>query len=107
MLKSKNEKTRLIVDANAWISSLLSPGFRARLEVVFDSKYRLMVSGQLFRELGRTIHKPYLARHINQADYETLVSRLRFYAELVDVRSTVGICRDTKEAFSPRPGKRR
>jgi putative PIN family toxin of toxin-antitoxin system len=90
---------RLVVDANAWISSLLSPGFRVRLEVVFGPKYHLMVSEQLFRELGRAIHKPYLARKINLADHEKLVSLLKTDAELVDVHSTVEVCRDPKDNF--------
>ena len=55
MQKSKNGKIRLVVDVNAWISSLLSPRFQVRLEVVFGVKYQLIVSEQLYRELDRTI----------------------------------------------------
>ena len=99
MQKNKNEKLRLIVDANAWVSSLLSPRFHDRLEAVFDSRYRLIISEQLFHELDRTIRKPYLARRINRKDYERLVARLRYSAEFVDIHSVVEICRDPKDNF--------
>ena len=99
MLKNKNEKMRLVIDANAWISSMLSPRFQVRLEVVFGLDYQLLVSEQLFRELSRTIQKPYLAKKIRQTVYMELVSRLRSVAELVDVHSTVESCRDPKDNF--------
>jgi len=88
-----------VVDTNCWISSLLKPGFRVRLNIVFDSQYRLMVSEQLLRELGRAMRKPYLAKNISQADYELLVSQLRADAEIVDVHSIVEACRDPKDNF--------
>ena len=99
MQKSKNGKIRLVVDVNAWISSLLSPRFQVRLEVVFGVKYQLIVSEQLYRELDRTIRKPHLARQIESEDYTSLVFRLRSVAELVDVHSVVEVCRDPKDNF--------
>jgi putative PIN family toxin of toxin-antitoxin system len=99
MQKNKNKKKRLVVDANIWISTLLSPKFHARVEIVFGSEYNLLVSGQLFRDLERTMRKPYLVTHINRQGYDELVSLLRTDAELVDVRSIVEICRDSKDNF--------
>jgi putative PIN family toxin of toxin-antitoxin system len=99
MPKNKNEKIRVVVDANGWISSLLSPGFRVRLEIVFGMEYQLIVSEQLFRELDRAIRKPSLERQINHADHEKLLFLLRTDAELVDVHSVVEICRDPKDNF--------
>jgi putative PIN family toxin of toxin-antitoxin system len=95
----KNKKIRLAVDANVWISTLLSPRFQLRIEVVFGEKYRLMVSEELFDDLERAINKPHLARRINRTDYDELVSKLRSVAELVDVHSVVEICRDPKDNF--------
>ena len=90
---------RIIVDANCWISSLLTPSFRARLEIVFGAKYRLLCSEKLFHELEKAINKPYLAKKVVRAEYDKLVSRLRTDAELVDVQSAVDICRDPKDNF--------
>jgi putative PIN family toxin of toxin-antitoxin system len=78
---------------------LLSQTFRERLEIVFGRKYRLLCSEQLFRELGGYIYKPYLADNITRTDYEKLVARLRSHAEIVDVHSTVDVCRDPKDNF--------
>ena len=99
MQKNKDKKTRLVVDANCWVSSLLKPRFRVRLNIVFGAVYHLMVSEELFRDLASAIRKPYLAKQISQADYESLVLQLRSDAELVDVHSTVEICRDPKDSF--------
>ena len=93
MQKNKNKKTRLVIDANAWISSLLKPRFRVRLYIVFGTTYHLMVSEELFRDLANAMRKPYLAKNIKQAEYEYLVSQLRTDAELVEVHSVIEACR--------------
>ena len=99
MQKSKNKKMRLVVDANTWISSLITPGFRTRLAVVFDEAYHLLACERLFRELVRTVRRPKFADTINPTFYEQFVARLRTLAELVDVRSVVDVCRDPKDNF--------
>jgi len=90
---------RLVVDANAWVSSLLSPRFYERLKIVFDVRYRLIVSEELFEDLASGISKPHLVKRIIREDYESIVSLLRRSAELVDVRSVVDACRDPKDNF--------
>jgi putative PIN family toxin of toxin-antitoxin system len=97
--KQKNKKIRLVVDVNTWISALLTLKFRVRVEVVFGSEYCLLVSRELFSELNDTIRKPRLAKRINQKNYEELVAKLWSYAELVDVQSVVGICRDPEDDY--------
>ena len=99
MQRNRNKKTRLVVDANAWISSLLKPRFRDRLYIVFGAAYHLMVSEELFRDLASAMRKPYLVTRISPADYESLVFMLRADAELVEVRSVVNACRDPKDNF--------
>jgi putative PIN family toxin of toxin-antitoxin system len=94
-----NKKLRIIVDANGWISSLLSLPFRKRLEAVYDAGYCLLFSEQLFQELDSARRKPYPAKRIDRAEYEELISLLRTDAELVDVHSIVEVCRDPKDNF--------
>jgi len=88
-----------VVDVNIWISSLMKLPFRDRTEVFFDSKNLLLVSEELFGELDDAIRKPYPEKRIVRADYENLVSKLRTVAELIDVHSTVDICRDPNDNF--------
>ena len=95
----KNKKLRIVVDANCWISSLLSQTFKSQLEIVYDKECRLLFSEQLFWEVGGAIRKPYLVKHIIRTDYEKLISLLRTDAELVDVHSVVKVCRDPKDNF--------
>ena len=77
----------------------MSPGFRTRLEVVFNSEYHLLTSAELFRDMARGIQKPKVAERITRLDYEKLVSKLHLYTELVVVRSVVDACRDPKDNF--------
>jgi len=70
--EEQEQKKRLVVDANVRISSLLTPRFRARLDVVFSPVYHLIVCEELFDDLARAMRKPYLAQNIEQADYEIL-----------------------------------
>jgi len=88
-----------VVDTNCWVSSLLKPRFHDRLKIVFDAGYHLLVSEELFSDLASAMRKPYLAEHIKQVEYESLVSLLRADAELVDVHSIVVACRDPKDNF--------
>jgi predicted nucleic acid-binding protein len=53
---------RLVIDANIWISSLLKPTFRDRIEIFFDSENIVLVSKELFDDLEDAIQKPYLAK---------------------------------------------
>ena len=99
MQKNKHKKMRLVVDANAWISSLMSLRFRFRLAIVFDPAYLLLTSEELFSDLKRGIQKPKVTKKITPADYEKLVSRLRSAALFVNVRSVVNVCRDPEDNF--------
>ena len=99
MQKNKDKRIRLVVDANAWVSSLLSSRFRERLDIVFDSRCRLLVSEALFEDLANAMRKPYLVKKIDPAHYSKLVSQLLSDAELVDVCSVVEACRDPKDNF--------
>ena len=94
-----NEKIRLVIDANIWISSLLSLPFRERTEMFFDLEYLLLFSEELFEELEDAIHKPYPAKRIVRAEYDRLVFRLRTDAKLVNVHSEVNVCRDPKDNY--------
>ena len=98
-MKKNNAKKRIVVDSNIWISSLLKPSFQSRVEIVFGAEYCLLCSEISFRELDKTVRKPNLAKLINRANYEKLVSLLRKNAELVDVHSDVEMCRDPKDNF--------
>ncbi|MDR0326999.1 MAG: putative toxin-antitoxin system toxin component, PIN family [Planctomycetaceae bacterium] len=95
----ENKKTRIVVDVNIWISTLLTPNFRARTKVFFKSEYLLVVSKGVFDELDEATHKPHIEKRIIRGDYEELVFNLQSVAELIDVHSTVDICRDPKDNF--------
>jgi putative PIN family toxin of toxin-antitoxin system len=95
----KNNRIRLVIDVNNWISALLSLKFRTRINSLFASEFRLVVSEELLGELANTVRKPHLEKQIIRTNYDSLVSLLRTDAEHVAVHSTVEICRDPKDNF--------
>ena len=95
----KSKKLRIVVDANCWISSLLSLDFRNRIHTFFGSEYQLIVSEKLIGELENAIRKPYLEKRIDRIGYVELASKLRDVAELIDVHSIVEVCRDPKDNY--------
>ena len=95
----KNNKIRIAVDVNIWISALLKVDFRARIDTVFDPEYHLIVSKELFVELESTVRKPHIQKRIDQTNYKELVSLLKTDAEHVDVHSEVNVCRDPKDNY--------
>jgi putative PIN family toxin of toxin-antitoxin system len=58
-----------------------------------------VISEELLHELDEAVRKPYPAKRILRTEYNQLVLRLHTIAELVDVHSTVEICRDPKDNF--------
>jgi putative PIN family toxin of toxin-antitoxin system len=100
----RNNRKRLVVDVNIWISRLLKPKFHARTihartRVFFEPENLVLVSEKLFNELNDAVSKPHLEKEIDRADYEKLVALLRTVAELVHVHFVVEICRDPKDNY--------
>ena len=75
---------------------VVSEGLQSRAQPTGFSRWYLS-SEHLFCELDQTARKPRLAKQIDRAKYELLVSRLQSVAELVDAQSVVDVCRDPKD----------
>ena len=79
---------RALLDANLYISYLLSPAdaspVTAVVETAFTGAYTLLLTGGVIAELcGKTTAKPYLAAHITREQTERLVGFLGAVAETI------------------------
>jgi putative PIN family toxin of toxin-antitoxin system len=101
---------RLLFDTNIYISYLLPSTqkgvINAILEGAFEGRFTLLVAQEIIDEFSRKIStKEYLARRIEQADAEELISLLRRIAEVIPtitpgiMQAIPNITRDAKDDY--------
>lgn len=95
----QNKILRIILDTNLWISFLISKDFSKLDEIIFSKKYILVFSKELLNEFLEVAKRPKLRRFFSIADIESILETIEEYAEFVDVKSEVSICRDSKDNF--------
>lgn len=95
----KNNKVRLIIDTNLWISFLLSKDF-SKLDVLFDnSKIVLLFSEELLDEFTEVARRPKFQKYFRPDILEDMLNAINEYAEFISVISTIALCRDEKDNF--------
>jgi len=97
----RNEKNvKIVVDTNLWISFLMSlPTERRLRRLLLSDKIDILFSRELFDELAITARRRKFRKYFDTEQVETLLQMLVEVVEIVDVRSVVEICRDTKDNF--------
>lgn len=96
-MQSKSEK--VIIDTNLWISFLISKNYTQLDKIIFSGKCVLIFSDELLKEFLSVIKRPKFRRFFSLEDTENLIETIQEYAEFVDVKSKVTICRDEKDNF--------
>ncbi len=94
-----NEKIRLIIDTNLWISILLSNRFQKLDTILFSTTTIVLFSKELFDEFIEVAQRPKFKQYISSEDLLFLAESIQAKAEFVDVRSVVKACRDIKDDF--------
>jgi len=97
---------RVILDANIFISYLLTPtsasAISAIVESAFTKRFVPLVTGRILDELTRrVVTKPYLAQRIDMADVASLTQSLLEVAEIIpDIQEEVpAVSRDRKDDY--------
>jgi putative PIN family toxin of toxin-antitoxin system len=67
--------------------------------LLLSDKIDILFSKELFNELEITAKRRKFYRYFDTEQVETLLQMLIEIVEVVDVRSAVGICRDSKDNF--------
>ena len=94
------KRIRIIVDTNLWISFLQNPSMRQRLSrLLLSDEIDFLFSIELFGELETTAKRRKFRRYFNASHVDDLIQLLVEIAELVEVRSSVDICRDPRDNF--------
>lgn len=95
----KNKSQKIIIDTNLWISFLISKDYTRLDEIIFSKKCLLVFSEELLDEFLTVIKRPKLRKYFTQGDTELLIDTIQEFAEFIDVKSKVEVCRDEKDNF--------
>ncbi|MFD2286110.1 putative toxin-antitoxin system toxin component, PIN family [Pedobacter petrophilus] len=95
----QNQKSRIIIDTNLWISFLITKDFSKLDEIIFSKKAVLIFSKELLNEFLEVVKRPKLRRYFQIQDLEELLETIDEYAEFVKVKTEINLCRDEKDNF--------
>lgn len=95
----KNKVSRIVLDTNLWISFLISKDFTKLDDLLFGNKCILIFSEELLQEFLTVAKRPKFRRFFSQNDIEELIETIEDYAEFIDVKTQLNVCRDPKDNF--------
>jgi len=95
----KNKPLRLIIDTNLWVSFIISNKQNLLNSLLFSENARLLFSEELIVEIKQTIVKPKLKKYFGANALEEMLSTFEPFIDLIEVKSIVTVCRDTKDNF--------
>jgi putative PIN family toxin of toxin-antitoxin system len=90
---------RIIVDTNLWISFLINKDFKKLDQRIIDRSVKVVFSLELLEEFLAVANRPKLKKIFNKSDVEELLDLFDVYGEIVDISSSVQLCRDPKDNF--------
>jgi uncharacterized protein len=98
LLKPGRTAARGVIDANIWVSGVLSrTSAPARLVAHFlHGRFTLITSEPLLAELVDVLARPHLAlrSRLSRSEIRNLIQAMRDLGEIVDIPGSVKICRD-------------
>lgn len=94
-MKSK----RIILDTNLWISFLISKDYTELDDLIQNKKIILVFSDELLEEFIDVVKRPKFEKFFSKKDIEKLLNTFDQYADLINVKSKIDICRDEKDNF--------
>lgn len=95
----KNKSVKVIVDTNLWISFIISNKLSVLDPLLYDEKVRLLFSTELISEIVETITKPKLKKYFKGNALDEMLLRFDPFIDLIEIKSTVKVCRDSKDNF--------
>jgi uncharacterized protein len=93
------EKHRIVIDTNLWISFLLTRDFIKLDRLMSSDRTTLLMSQELLEEIVEVAERPKFRKYFDLSELTVLLVNLKLKAELIQVISQVNICRDDKDNF--------
>ena len=95
----RNQKDKVIIDTNLWISFLLTIDFTKFDTIIADKKLILLFSQELIDEIVEVTQRIKFRKYFPLDDIERLLLKIRNRADFIKIKSTVTDCRDPKDNF--------
>ena len=95
----KSKSLRIIIDTNLWISYILSKKLDQLDELISSNRSQLLFSLELLEEIEATIKKPKLKKYFDETSLDEMFITFEPFIDLVNVKSKVNVCRDSKDDF--------
>ncbi len=95
----KEEKHRIVIDTNLWISLLLTKDFSKFDSLISADRATLLISLELLEEIIEVAERQKFRKYFELIELTNFLVSLRQSAEFVDVSSQVNDCRDEKDNF--------
>ena len=93
------KKHRVVIDTNLWISFLLTRDFTNLDRLLSADQVIFLVSQDLLEEIVEVAERPKFRKYFDLSELTDLLINLKEKAELVQVCSSINICRDDKDNF--------
>lgn len=91
--------TRIIIDTNLWISFLITNDYSKLDDLLFSKNCLLVFCPELLNEFLAVAQRPKFRRFFSTENIESILETIEEFAEFIEIKSTVTICRDTKDNF--------
>ena len=93
------EKHRVVIDTNLWISFLLTRDFSKLDRLMSADRATLLLNQELLEEIVEVAERPKFRKYFDLLELSDLLVNLKQKVELVQVSSQVSVCRDDKDNF--------
>lgn len=94
-----NDKKRVIIDTNLWISFLIGRRLHSLPKLIAKSKVRLVFSNELLEEIRAVTSRPQFKRYFNPKDVEELIAFMNVIGRNYKIGNIEPLCRDPKDDF--------
>ena len=95
----KPKPRRLVIDTNLWISFLITQKWHVLDDWLIAGRVVVLFSKELIDEINTTVKKPGLKKYFRADAVTEMLSVFEPYSELVEVHSSVTLCRDPNDDF--------
>ena len=94
-----NKPQKLVVDTNLWISFLISRSYSKLDKILTSGSAILIFNNELLEEFVEVVERPKFKNIFSTSDIHKLLSEIHHFADFIEVKTTVDICRDKKDNF--------
>lgn len=92
-------KIRIAVDTNIWISFLIGKTLSRLTDLIIDDKVQIIFSDEQLDELINVVHRPKFQKYFDPENVQELLSLIYSKVEFVQITDHFLECRDAKDNF--------